>query len=396
MPTGRREPGEKAYFTHDRARAAQAYLDEVLYGGPTGLAYLQSVARFVESSSTGNVPRTALSITHTLAPDVQMNDKLAVKVEEGADKMEVDGSPEPARMEFPLGMTLAAYTEVQVADRVTGGAHRLLMLLSNHLATGSHPRPLAVPSPAGPDAPIFPFSQQSTPSLLGKFAHASAHVLPTLWSAFRELDNNAPLDLAGLIKDAKELFVAEEVWAGRTAATGTAGGSLDATVSVGGEAEALLRAMKHVGALLGKVAERQATGDLPTAKPTPGADTKAITKKAKNGDVNKDNGDEDVAMRGPEEEEEESDAERERGTVDASASSSTQLSSVLPASATTAEPTPTSVQATTDGEDPLLREVRLNLIALAKRAPLDRIAPMPAHLVQLVPAHLRAGIPTRR
>ncbi|KAI0067475.1 hypothetical protein BV25DRAFT_1819823 [Artomyces pyxidatus] len=41
--------------------------------------------------------------------------------------------------------------------------------------------------------------------------------------------------------------------------------------------------------------------------------------------------------------------------------------------------------------DPLETELRLNLIALAKRAPLDQIARMPANLV---PAHLRYVVPT--
>lgn len=42
-------------------------------------------------------------------------------------------------------------------------------------------------------------------------------------------------------------------------------------------------------------------------------------------------------------------------------------------------------------EDPVLRQLRLNLLALAKRAPLDKIARLPA---DLVPAHIRHFVPT--
>lgn len=47
----------------------------------------------------------------------------------------------------------------------------------------------------------------------------------------------------------------------------------------------------------------------------------------------------------------------------------------------------------TDGaeEDPVVKKLRLTLLALAKRAPLDKIAPLPA---ALVPAHIRKIVPT--
>jgi len=42
-------------------------------------------------------------------------------------------------------------------------------------------------------------------------------------------------------------------------------------------------------------------------------------------------------------------------------------------------------------EDARLRELRLNLLALAKRAPLDKIQRLPA---ELVPEHIRHFVPT--
>jgi len=42
-------------------------------------------------------------------------------------------------------------------------------------------------------------------------------------------------------------------------------------------------------------------------------------------------------------------------------------------------------------DDPAAKKLRLTLLALAKRAPLDKIAPLPA---ALVPAHIRKIVPT--
>ena len=44
-----------------------------------------------------------------------------------------------------------------------------------------------------------------------------------------------------------------------------------------------------------------------------------------------------------------------------------------------------------DSEDPMIKKLRLNLLAIAKRAPLDRIGRVPA---DLVPQHIRHIVPT--
>lgn len=51
----------------------------------------------------------------------------------------------------------------------------------------------------------------------------------------------------------------------------------------------------------------------------------------------------------------------------------------------------TTPMSSTPEEDPTLRKLRLNLLALAKRAPLDTIARLP---LELVPEHIRHYIPT--
>ena len=58
-------------------------------------------------------------------------------------------------------------------------------------------------------------------------------------------------------------------------------------------------------------------------------------------------------------------------------------------SSSTQATTPT--RATTPVEDPMMRNLRLNLLALAKRAPLDTIARLPK---DLVPEHIRHFVPT--
>ena len=54
-------------------------------------------------------------------------------------------------------------------------------------------------------------------------------------------------------------------------------------------------------------------------------------------------------------------------------------------------PATTPTRATTPAEDPMMRNLRLNLLALAKRAPLDTIARLPK---DLVPEHIRHFVPT--
>jgi bromodomain-containing protein 7/9 len=63
-----------------------------------------------------------------------------------------------------------------------------------------------------------------------------------------------------------------------------------------------------------------------------------------------------------------------------------QPSSTKPTTSTT----PTTI-AIAPAEDPILRNLRLNLLALAKRAPLDTIARLPK---DLVPEHIRHFVPT--
>lgn len=53
--------------------------------------------------------------------------------------------------------------------------------------------------------------------------------------------------------------------------------------------------------------------------------------------------------------------------------------------------TPTNTDGVTTEEDPEMKKIRLNLLAVAKRAPIDKIARLPA---ALVPPHIRHIVPT--
>ena len=52
---------------------------------------------------------------------------------------------------------------------------------------------------------------------------------------------------------------------------------------------------------------------------------------------------------------------------------------------------PSTKEGEVEEEDPVMKKLRLNLLALAKRAPLDQIMKLPP---ELVPAHLRHIVPT--
>ena len=62
-----------------------------------------------------------------------------------------------------------------------------------------------------------------------------------------------------------------------------------------------------------------------------------------------------------------------------------------PSANTSSAPPPAADAAGEESEDPMLKRLRLNLLALAKRAPLDQIMKLPP---ELVPAHLRHIVPT--
>ncbi|KAI0313522.1 hypothetical protein OF83DRAFT_1141054 [Amylostereum chailletii] len=240
----------------------------------------------------------------------------------------VSGAPVNAGA-LPLGMSLAEYVEARVIDPLTAGRHRILHDVATHLASASSPA--------------------IAPGLVAQVQTAT-EVMPALARALTFLKGLSaqPLDLAALIRAPQELFDAESVWAAATAVAGDAedqvgnvdgqvGGALDA------ERASLARGLRHAASLFEQLLrEREAEG---------------WKGKREDGD-----GDGDVKM-----------AEAPMKGL----------------SADDAEEKDNGKEK--DMESPVEKELRLNLVALAKRAPLDQIAKMPA---ELVPAHLRHVVPT--
>lgn len=279
----------------------------------------------------------------------------------------------------------------------------------------------------------------------------SLHTYPAAWRTLTTLQaiHAAKIDLPALIRAPEELFHAEDVWAGReyrerrkremdealardpeknaaaylqwaiaehreaeagaggfgggggltgtggTGAAGTGGGAVveDAGMlayALGAAADEIARLAREGGAdadAAGKKEEAEADGgevmdisvkvEIEATEKGPDADGDIAMKTE--GD------DEDQVKDDVQEEEEESSPSPSAFAPSASAASST------PASNGTGTNAAASENENLNDEDPAMKKLRLNLLALAKRAPLDQIMKLPP---ELVPAHLRHIVPT--
>ncbi|KAG8215648.1 hypothetical protein J3R82DRAFT_7519 [Butyriboletus roseoflavus] len=241
---------------------------------------------------------------------------------------------------LPLGVPLARYVEDNLVDTVTRGRHGWL-------------RDVFLPAAAiAMDPACSSFCGDGTPSPF----HVRLAALPGAARAvalFKEWSEE-PLDMAALIRMPEEL--AKE-------------GVLECGPGDGGEEAEIERALEWSVEVIEELGRR-----------------------VKNKPVEHEGGDRNVRVkqevvedtRVVEEEEEEEgdamdveDAKSEPEGNDANPSRSQSQPKLEP-------------NADTE-EDPLVRRLRMNLLALAKRAPLDRIAKLP---VQLVPEDIRGIVPT--
>ncbi|TBU42040.1 hypothetical protein BD309DRAFT_963932 [Dichomitus squalens] len=354
-------------FWRGKAAEAEAYIRDVVYGGVDGLAYARSLAEFLTPS----------------APVV--------------------GNGEPPTF-GALGMPVARWVEENVLDPLTGWRHGVLRDTSRIL----HSLPLTPPHTPPSTSTALPDSEPAPSDPIRRQIDLSLHAYPAAARALetlRAMQENK-VDLPALIRSPDELFHAEDVWAGRAyrekrrremdealardpeknaaaylqwaiaehreaqagawenvggtvAGTGTAAGAAAAGAATSGAVEdagmlayALDAAADEIAKLVGgqpaqaapeALAERKGDGAVEEAQPK-GEDA-----------------DGDVVMK------------TESGD-DSSAA-----------------PSASEGVAMGDVEDPVMKKLRLNLLALAKRAPLDQIMKLPP---QLVPAHLRHIVPT--
>ncbi|KAI0354547.1 hypothetical protein OH77DRAFT_1426157 [Trametes cingulata] len=358
------EMDEESYW-EGKAAEAEAYIRDVVYGGVDGFAYVRSLAEFLTPS----------------------------------EPIQHDGEP-PTYGE--LGLPVAKWVEENIVNPLTDGRHALLCEVArilNSLPPTPPPEPsssMSIPTPSI-SASSDPIRHQIELSL--RTYPAAARALQTLQAISR-----SQIDLPALIRAPDELFRAEDVWAGREYREKRRR-EMD---------EALARdPEKNAAAYLQWAIEehREAeAGKASTASAVPGAGTPGASSMAA----------EDAGMltyvleyaaneiaklaRGESKSDERPPAENDT-IPDGDVVMKTEDEDTAPAVPADEEPpaVPSTVASNGVGkssgpdegdgseEDPVLKKLRLNLLALAKRAPLDQIMKLPP---ELVPAHLRHIVPT--
>jgi len=267
-------------------------------------------------------------------------------------------------------MSLAKWVEANVVDPLTEGRHSLLRETALELAR-QHPRQYpegTVASQVAASLHLYPVTLVALSALL----HIRLH----------------KIDMASLIKAPDELFLSEEEWVGKNLKEQRKNKLLEEDKEkvdgdsameveepeqtwVGVDAslikdhvngrfsthdqegpEELSEVLDYVANIIVKLDQRIRSGELyGTVKSTATSDMQSegyLTPKSETEDAP--NGKSEI-------------------------SSSTQVKTLVP----------------TSTEDPIIRNLRLNLLALAKRAPLDTIARLPK---DLVPEHIRHFVPT--
>lgn len=346
-------------YWEQKAKQAEDYIIDVVYGGVDGLAYIRSLAEFCKRPE-GMVSLSDLDSLHH---------NLLLILCDYYYLQEFDNNPPTYSA---LGKPLAQWVAENVVDHVTEGRHNLLRQASLRLRASQSPlRSLHAQIPIDP-----------TIARLTDLAH---HLSPLLLRQLYDLRQIAThkLDMASLIQTPAELFLADDVWAG---------------------AEYLKEQKKKM-----EEVEEEKERKLKESPEENAADYLAFAIKShEEGDEREDvknrysQSEKPAVQEGPEVIE----YALKKGADMIGKLSTSVLGKRTREEAEKEEPdsgnvkmeivdvTPTKFNPA-DGEDddhePHLKKFRLNLLALAKRAPLDTIARLPA---DLVPAHIRAYVPT--
>ncbi|KAI6141725.1 hypothetical protein BKA82DRAFT_1006559 [Pisolithus tinctorius] len=372
---------ESDFWTDATVRNGWDYLLDVVYGGVDGFAYVRSLAEFLRRPPEVEIP------------------------------------PDP---DIPLGVPVARYVETHLVDSVTRGRHSFLRDIFRQ-TEGAAP---SIPDVLGPEShvpqpkldpglestnstllssPELPLNSNLTHTLAfppgSSPALARILILPIASSILAML--RAPLDMAALLRSPDELArvsvleptdVENGVGVGDgTGVTGrikdtskpTCGTIPDRMVDVesnregdgnrnqdvdmdtnmtAADSQSLPQAQKPMHALDPVANEREAIGHALIWSAQALERLQHKRKRTEDPDpVKKEEGNE------------------------------VMLSSPMDVDSESPEEDPKDVSDNDALEEPLTKRIRLNLLALAKRAPLDKIAPLPA---QLVPEGIRAMVPT--
>ncbi|KAH9847739.1 hypothetical protein C2E23DRAFT_847173 [Lenzites betulinus] len=353
----------ESYWEGNAARA-EAYIRDVVYGGVDGFAYVRSLAEFLTPT----------------------------------EPIERDGEP-PTYGE--LGMPVAKWVEENVVNPLTDGRHAMLCEAARILRELP---PTPPPEPSSPTTSMsIPVPTASPSDPIRHQIELSLHTYPAAARALQALQTitSAQIDLPALINAPDELFRAEDVWAGR---------------------EYREKRRKEMDEALARDPEKNAAAYLQWAieehrEAEAGAGASAKAGPAVASGVMEDAGmlayaleyaaDEIVRFaRGERAGTNGAQKVEDKPELDGDVVMKTEDDSSA-AAPPNPKSTPTPAGEQTNGdehdgqvvgepahegeEDPALRKLRLNLLALAKRAPLDQIMKLPP---ELVPVHLRHIVPT--
>ncbi|KAG5636173.1 hypothetical protein H0H81_008923 [Sphagnurus paluster] len=260
-----------------------------------------------------------------------------------------------------VSMHLAAWVEREVIDPITEGRHALLRETAIELARQA---PLA--SLTAPPSHHNPENNPERP--LFSLVRNSLHLYPSATVALAALlqIKTHKIDMGALIKTPNELFQSEEEWAGKIFRE---------------------RRRRRPGATKTEEVSNEVGLEMEEPEQT-WMDVDASSKSGGGQDG-------DYEQEGPEEL-----SEVMEYVADVIVRLDAKIKEGQCSTATSADGIKTKVSTTTAGlgfetkaeeEDPILRNLRLNLLALAKRAPLDTIARLPK---DLVPEHIRHFVPT--
>lgn len=315
------------------------------------------------------------------------------------DDAKQEPSVEIPTQEFPgeertsgLGMPLAEWVVTNIIDPLTDGQHSLLRDTATALATQSPP------SATQPTSPFVPGADPRKGTVTSQ-VDASLHLFPAVAAALQALRavRTQKIDMGALIHAPTELFLSEEEWIGKVlkekrkaavlaklqaeiAGSSTVASTTSATAPAAGDGIA------------------DGTSNAPTSLPIPAGLDPVALKERLSGRLSA------YEQEGPAELNEvlehvagliaELDR-RVRERTEAAALPTANGNGQVAINANQAGVDVTMKAEDGAGvqvpEDAALRSLRLNLLALAKRAPLDTIARLPK---DLVPEHIRHFVPT--
>ena len=319
------------YWTVQRATEAEEYIRDIVYGGIDGLAYARSLAEFV----AGGKPREEVSLCgHDHF--TKLNSSLQVlSVADGG-----------------LALPLAKWVEHNVVGALTEGHHDLiretaLLLQDRAHVSDTHPMHKMIAKQINASLDIYPKAMIALSALLQIQLHK--------------------IDMGALIKTPEELFLSEVEWVGKDIKERRAkeGISVHSNAQDAMEVEEPERTWVGLDASMTNGKHDGASDDYEIESPEELNEVLdyvagvilELNQRLVNADI-------------------------KSRKVKSSAAVKKELVDTLNCD------TESKRDAT---EDLVLRNLRLNLLALAKRAPLDTIACLPK---DLVPEHIRQFVPT--